>query len=515
MDLTPDRTSSSQAAAFKQYYRTVTDHPWVVVICVLVALLGAGVYVKLAPRKYSATAQMLVSPVPSDDSTMIGLPVLHATADPTNDVLTGASLMTNNTVATAAAHSLHLRGGSGGVLSDIQATPIGQSDLVALQATASSAKQAQAIANAFAHGIVSTRATALHHAIAAVIPGLRAQEAQLPPSERNGPGTIGDQISQLEQLASSPDPTITIASLASLPSAPYTPRTKLALVAGGVAGLLLGVAAAFALNALDPHFRREEQLQDVFGAPVMARIPRIRHHNGRPLLPDELPAQALEGYRTLRAVLQARSHGQPRVVLITSSAPAEGKTTSAINAAAALAQGGARVTLIEADLRRPTLARSLMLDPQFGTEDVLIGAADFDAALQRAEFGGVPLNVLAVRQAGTKSAARISAATAQRLIQRAVQSSDFVVLDTPPLTAVGDALPLAIVADERLVVARLGSSKLTKLSDLNDVLLDQGRPPTGVMLIGDSDHHAYDYYYENGNSAGRGRRRWESRQRRR
>jgi len=150
----------------------------------------------------------------------------------------------------------------------------------------------------------------------------------------------GDQLSQLEQLQNSPDPSITVAALAARPGGPYTPNTKLALGAGLVAGLFLGIFAAFAFSALDPRLRRADQLRKLFDAPVLTRIPRVNHHNGRPMLPEEIPQPAAEGYRTLRTVLQARSNGTPRSILVTGSAPSEGKTTSAINVAASLAQAG-------------------------------------------------------------------------------------------------------------------------------------------------------------------------------
>ena len=101
---------------------------------------------------------MLVSPVPLSDSALVGLPVLHASTDPTRDALTAASLMTNLQVASAVVSSLHLRETPAQLLANVSATPIGQSNLVAVQATASSAGLAQQIANQFVQQVVVTRA---------------------------------------------------------------------------------------------------------------------------------------------------------------------------------------------------------------------------------------------------------------------------------------------------------------------------------------------------------------------
>ena len=224
------------------------------------------------------------------------------------------------------------------------------------------------------------------------------------------------------------------------------------------------------------------------------------------MLPQELSFVAAEGYRTLRAVLTSRAGGSPRAFLVTGSAPAEGKTTSAINLAAAIAQGGSRVILIEADVRRPTIAATLGLNVQYGTEDVLIGEVDLEEALQVHRFDGVPVRVLAVRQAGTQLADRLSYAIAQRLVKRAKQLADYIVIDSPPLTAVMDALPLAQIADEVLIVARLGNPRLSGIAELAQLLVEQGKPASGVLLIGDPGASGGGYYYSPGPESRPGRR---------
>jgi Mrp family chromosome partitioning ATPase len=467
MESNPSR-SRSEEHAFKRYYRTVRDHALLIVACIVITLAAAVLYVAIAPRKYSAQAQMLVSPVPPTDSTLIGLPVLHSSGDPVTDVLTAANLITNQQVAAAAASALHLRQSPAGLLGSVQATPIGQSNLVAVQATASSARRAQAIADQFAKQVIATRAAALHAAVAAILPGLRAQQAGLPPGQRNGTGTLGDQISQLQQLKSSNDPTITIASLASLPTGPDSPRTKLTLIAALFGGLILGIGAAFGFDALDPRMQREEQLREVFDLPVLARIPLERRaRKGLPILPRELSFGSEEGYRTLRTTLSSRAAGEGRAILVTGSSPAEGKSTSAINLAVALAQGGARVILIEADL------------------------------------GNTSVRVLAVEHPGPDLADRLSFAAAQQLIKHARALSEYVVIDSPPLTAVSDALPLAQLVDEVLVVARIGSTRMSKLRELRDILLEERSYPTGIVLIGAPSPRGGYYYYSLDHTASR------------
>jgi Mrp family chromosome partitioning ATPase/capsular polysaccharide biosynthesis protein len=490
-----------QSATFKRYVRTVLEHWWVVAVCVVVCVAGVGIYVAAAPRKYRASADMLISPIPADTTTLVGLPVLFSSGDQTTDVLTAASLITTPQVAATVANTLGLHESPGALLGDVTATPVGASNLVAVQATASSAARAQQIANAFPAAVIATRAAALHRAIAAILPSLQAQAAKLPPTLRGEPGTVQDQIDQLETLATRPDPTMTLAAPAVLPTSPYTPRVKLSLLAGLFGGLILGICAAFAYQALDPRLRREEELRDLFRIPILAEIPRERtrrSHSRQPIVPTELSFGALEGYRTLRTTLVARAGGRPRAYLMTGSSPAEGKTTSAIGLAAALAQGGSRVILIEADLRRPTIAQALNLSVEYGTEDVITGHVELTDALTTAKFEGWPLQVLAVGQPGTALADRLSPTVAKQLVEQALELAEYVVIDSPPLTDVSDALPLAAVADEVLIVARLGESKISKLSRLQDMLANQGIYAGGFVLVGEGARRPGYYYAPTG-----------------
>jgi capsular exopolysaccharide synthesis family protein len=480
-----------------RYYRILVARIWLIVGCTILGGAAAVVYVKVAPKRYQAQAVLQVQPSSPNDAVLSTLPVLHQTGNPTGDVLTAASLVTTQPVASAVLHQLGLKESPDDALAAVQASPIGQAGLVAVQATASSPKLAQQLANAFVQQTVALRTTSMHSAIAASLPTLKSQLVQIAPSQRFGPGTLGQQLDQLEQLLRQNDPTLSSAAAATLPTSPSSPKTKLTIAAGLFAGLLLGIGAAFALHALDPRLRREEQLRELFGVPVLARIPRERKRQSRlPMLPGELSLGALEGYRTLRTLLATRASGGSRAILVTGSSPAEGKTTTAINLALALAQGGARVILIEADLRRPTIRDTLNLAPEWGTEHVLIGEVKLGEALTSTKIGGKPLQVLAVTRPDAALADRLSYMIADSLITSAKELAEFVVIDSPPLTAVVDAMPLARLADDVLVTARIGVSRLSDLSELNDMLREQGSEPTGLVLVGEASTRQGGYYYE-------------------
>ncbi len=511
----------SETSGFSRYYEIVREYWLLIVLCTVVAVAGAGIYVVVAPKSYTATSQLLANPAQPGDTELFSLPVLHSSGDPTQDILTAADLVTTPQVANAVIARLGLHTSATALLNRVSSTPVGASNLVGVSAQASSAAEAQAIANAFASEVIAVRTASLHATINGLLPSLITSVNSLPPVDRSGAGSLGQELSDYEQLDKVNDPTLSVAAPAQLPTAPSSPKKALSLAAGLFGGLLLGIGAAFAFSALDPRVRREEQVRELLeGVPILARIPQVgRRKSPGPLIPNDLSLPALEAYRTLRTSLATRANGKPQAYLLTGCAPSEGKTTSAISLAVALAQGGGRVILIEADLRRPRIASSLGLTPEIGTEQVLSGESTLRDALMPIWFDSTPLHVLPARGAGAGLADRLSFAVAQHLITAAKEQADFVVIDSPPLTAVIDALPLAQLADEILLVVRAGHSRLTKLAQLAEILNNQGAYATGVVMVGgpraELGHYSYGDYLTpersgggrrgDGNSSGDGR----------
>jgi capsular exopolysaccharide synthesis family protein len=478
-----------------RYWTVLRERVWIVLACTVLVFAAAVAYVELAPKTYQAQSEMLVQAAGTGDPVLSALPVLHQSGDPTQDVLTAASLITTEPVAAAVVSAQHLKISAGNALADVQAAPIGQAGLVAVQATASSPRLAQKLANGFVEQTIALSTARLHAAIQQRLPSLQAQLAQVPRGQRYGPGTLGAQLDELQQLSGQNDPTLVAAAPAGLPDAPSSPKTKLSLVAGLLAGLLVGIGAAFLFHTLDPRVRREEQLRDRFGFPVLARIPHQPHRRPRPLLPSELSTSAQEGYRTLRTVLRARARSSDsRAILVTGSAPAEGKSTTAMGLAAALAHGGARVMLVEADLRKPTFATTFQLKRFAGIESVLSGKTSVAKAAVPVTVEDISFQVLAAHTATSKGA-DLPFTVVEKLITDAKALADFVVIDSAPLTAVIDALPFAQAADEVVIATRLGHTRLSKLDELDELLAEHDVKRTGIVLIGEHPARGVEYYY--------------------
>ena len=490
------------------YVEVVRERLRLIVACVLVATLAAGAYAKLTTPTWKAQSNLLFTPVSGNTGSLIGLGLIVSSGSPTNDVSTAASFVTTPEVAALVAARIGHTTPSA-VLGQVAAVPVAQSNVIAITATASSATRAQAIANAFALGTVQNRTQTLHQQINAIIPPLQAQVQALPPAQRTGQGSLGERLASLQALRAGPDPTIGVESFAQRPGSPSSPKTKLSIVAGLLVGLVIGLAVAFAQEGLDPRVRREERLRRIFRLPVLARIPRERHRSSRglPLRPSDLSPAVHESYRMLRVSLSARgSSATARSVMVTGSTRSEGKSTVALNLAATLAQGGKEVILVEADLRRPSLASALGIRPDLGMDDVLMNEVELEDALITVDWLGENLRMLLVGQAGPYLADGLLAATDQ-LVQRVEALSDYVVFDAPPVTEVSDVLPLTRQVDDVLIVARLGHSRADQLVNLGEVLARQDVRPAGLVIVGDDLGQANGYYAVAPRSTRRGVRR--------
>jgi capsular exopolysaccharide synthesis family protein len=207
----------------------------------------------------------------------------------------------------------------------------------------------------------------------------------------------------------------------------------------------------------------------------------------------------MEAFRTLRAMLDARTEGsqsRSRSILVTGPSPSEGKSTTAVNLAASFALAGRTTILIEADFRRPTLGTALGLRNQVGVARVLLGNAGLESALVPVRPFGDQLRVLMADPSGEALPELLSLPAASSLLDRAEELADVVVIDSPPLTEVVDALPLARQADDVALVVRLDATRLPQLDRLGDLLFQNDITPVGFVLVGVGSSERSSYYLD-------------------
>jgi succinoglycan biosynthesis transport protein ExoP len=504
----PDGTSPRSAGwlgpgveqqGLRRYVETIRERFWLVVISVVVTTGTAAFYVSAADKVYKASADLLVTPIQPDDPTLAGIGgLIRQSDDPTRDVETAARVVTTTEVARKAQEKL----GSGGgtprtLLEDVKADPVAQSNIITITAEGPTAESAAGLANRFAVSAVEVRTAKYHSRLDEAITRLRSRLKSLPEGQAGIPDSPAAQLARLEAARGGDDPTLRLETEADVPADPAWPRPALSILAGLFTGLILGVGGAFTSQLLDPRLRREEQVRQRFRLPVLARIPREAKSGAGALSPNRLSVITVEAFRTLRSSLAAfrEDQGAPHSVLVTGPSPSEGKTTTSINLATSLAVAGYRVILIEADLRRPSVGKAFGLPtPSRGVVSALVGDVPLGDALVPVEGYGSKLKLLLADQIGEWMADRLSFPAAQRLVEEAKQMADYVIIDSPPLIEVIDALPLAQKADDVLLVVGLGKSHLTKLGQLGDLLAQHGIKPAGFVLVGVAPPKKGAYY---------------------
>jgi len=309
---------------------------------------------------------------------------------------------------------------------------------------------------------------------------------------------------------------IRLVDVARVPAHSAHPNLPLNIGLGFFASIVLGVAFAFAREAMDNTVRTPEDVQMVAGLPSLgmvplnlapkrvekqaqALLPRSAAQEGRPsILTHAAPSSHLaEAYRAIRSALLLSSSGKPpQVILISSPLPGDGKTTTSVNTAIVLAQNGGRVLLIDADLRRSQVHKALGLPNGPGLSAVLSGNETLESQITRSRE--VPnLFVLTAGAAPPYPAELLGSQKMSELIQQFRKDFDFVVIDTPPLISVTDAVILSRQVDGILLVVHSGKTNKGALSRARELLALVNARVLGV-LVNAVDLHSQAGYYSYG-----------------
>ena len=279
---------------------------------------------------------------------------------------------------------------------------------------------------------------------------------------------------------------ITTIKEASLPTVPVAPSRKILLALGVLLGLAGGLGLAVLREQLDTRVRSEPDVRALVDVPVLGRIDHDPAAVRTPLVvPVDAPGGPhdgrVEAFRHLRTNLQfVRAASRPRTIAVTSSIPAEGKSTTAANLALTLAASGLDVCLVEADLRRPRLGEFFGLEGAVGTTTVLIGDIDLDDALH--PWGDGRLQLLLSGQVPPNPSELLGTPEMRDIIDRLAERFDTVIVDCPPLLPVTDAVVVSTLTDATLLVVGSGRVRRDEVTHALEALGTVGTRPAGVIL---------------------------------
>jgi receptor protein-tyrosine kinase len=313
---------------------------------------------------------------------------------------------------------------------------------------------------------------------------------------------LGEQFATMVAELETPDGSVlspvkvTIIEQPELAASPSEPDNVRNIALGFVVGLLLGGLVAVLRARMDRSVQDPEQAAALAAAPVLGTVVHDATLAKRHVIEWESGSRTAEDYRQLRTNLQFVNVDEPpRVIMVSSALPSEGKTTLAINLALALTESGRRVTVVEADLRRPRVTKYLRLIGGVGLTNILSGTADLDEVTQ--SFGESGLSVIASGPTPPNPGELLASSTMAAVLDKLRGSNDFVIVDAPPLLPVADAAGLSALVDGVLLSVRYGSTRTDQLSQACAVLDRVRARKLGIVLniVPPRAGTAYSYGY--------------------
>jgi succinoglycan biosynthesis transport protein ExoP len=480
-DLAPETTTQE---AVGPYLRAVRRHWRFVVLVTLLTVAAATFTVERSKHSYQASASVLVSPLASGDPAWIGIGVMIQSGDPARDLQTALGLIDSVQAASGTAAAIGPPWTTQSVQSAVAVTPLGQSDVVSITATASTPQEAARLANTYARVTVADRGAIVQSNIASELAVLQARSQALKAAGASSATEVANISTQIDELeaaqATHGDPTISVAQAAQPPTSPSGTSHALILLLSLVGGLALASVAALGLEFFSRPVRDEEEVTKLFPAPILASIPRIRRTGTGPVLPWLLPPAAFEQVRMLRVQLELAERAP--VIMITSAGAGDGKTTLVTALAAAFSESGQDVILMDLDLRKPSLAMVLEIDMTqnaWGNKDDSEQPLDALAPVPR--LPNVKLLPLPVASPLSIDEVMLRVPL---LLAQAQRVAGCVIIDTAPVGEVSESLRIAPMCDTVVFVARPRHTDRRQLARARELLSRTGARIAGLVLIG-------------------------------
>jgi capsular exopolysaccharide synthesis family protein len=298
---------------------------------------------------------------------------------------------------------------------------------------------------------------------------------------------------------------------ARVPAVPYSPKTHLNLAIGFALGLLLGVGLAFLLHFLDNTIKSQEDIERILGTASLGWVPSIKPEKSTAQDPTKFPELYLynhpksslaEACRSVRTNLLFMSADKPlQSLLITSSAPREGKTTVAMNLATVMAMAGSKTVIIDTDMRRPRLHKAFGISNETGISLAIVGEASIEDVAKSTEVPN--LDIIPRGPSTPNPAELLHSDKFKRVLEALKEKYDRVIFDSPPVQAVTDPVILSGTVDGTIVVLKAGVTAKDMAARVVRQLRDVGGRVLGCILNDlDPNRKAYGYggyyYYRRG-----------------
>jgi polysaccharide biosynthesis transport protein len=463
-----------------------------ILLCVVIATVGAVGISLLQQKQYSASASLLFRN-PGFAESLFGNSVATPSTDPTREAATNEKLVGLEIVAKRT--SEHLTGLTPEEVSSmVSVSASGEADIVSVTATSSDPEQAKTIANTFADQFITFRAEADKSKLLEAKQLAEEEYSRLSPEQQAGPRgvALSSGAEKLGILSSLQTGNAELVQPAELPTSPSSPKPTRNGILAAIIGLLLGTGLAFLFERLNRTLRDPEEARDAFGMPVLATVPESKAiiASNKRAEAVELPFMENEAFRMLRAQLRYFNVDRDvRTVVVSSHAAGVGKSTVAWNLGR-VAATSSRAIVVEADLRSPTLSAQHGLRSGPGLAELLTHQVGLDSAIQSkplavgangAAGGERQVDVIVAGSIPPNPAELIESKAMSDILSELTKRYELVVIDTAPIGVVSDGIPLLRMADGLIVVARIGVTTRDTAHEMRDQLDRLDVPVLGIV----------------------------------
>lgn len=471
-----ESTETEDGITLMDLFRIVRKHILWGIITFVVVFAAVCAYTFLVPPTYSATAQVFATYSDSsvqDDNNISNFS--NASTYISNQIQSYPTLATTEAVLKPVIDDLGLDTTVANLAGQITATNPTNTAFVNITAETGDAKQASDIANSVAESLSNVVEKSLHA------------------SSKESPVKLS------------------VVQRAAEPVTPSSPNVALYLAVGLVAGLILGVFATLIRDLMATRVKESRDLQDIINAPIMGRIPTDEslQERGKPLIISNPSGRITEEFRRIRTNLSFTSKvegSDARMIVISSVEPSEGKTTVSVNVAVALAENGAKVLLIDADLRHPSVADHIGLEGGAGLTHVLSDQATVKDAVQR--YWKPNLHILPAGPKPLNASMLLNSKTMSKLLDTALHTYDYVIVDTAPLVVADDAAVFGAKGNGIVLVSGCDVTMKRDLKEIAVQLDNLNVPVMGFVFNFAKERKVsangnYYYYYDEGGKKSR------------
>lgn len=495
----PSGVEAPEGTDLRAYFEPIRRRWILIVALVAVATIGTYHYYSGKPKTFQTSTDILFG---SQDADLLSSASSSGGGERTLANL--SRLLRTDEVAAAAAKKLRFRGDPRALLGSVSASPQGDTDIITVSAVGSTGESAAMIANGFAEGFLTVRKRerAKQAEEQLVLAQRRLDNLGTNPANGEERASLRSQIDRLNTAIEAPQIDARRLDNAPVPAVPTAPKPKQNAIFAFALSLLLGVLAAFGLDRLDRRIKSVDGAESSYRLPLIGVIPHARKISPVVSGAAAIPDTHKEVFRTLRMSIGLAAGARPlRTLVVASGMPGEGKSSIVRNLALVYKEAGLRVAVIEADLRRPSLAELFNVPRDAGLTEYLSGKADIEGVLEPIGSeatiarqtalagtkvnggasgngngngnGKLPHGELAVITSGRRPENPLDYVGTHAFhtaLDRLKETHDIVLIDTPPLLAVSDAIPLIAEADGTLVVSRLNHSTYVGARQVTELL---------------------------------------------